>query len=291
MTAQPVKAKPKHAMPETLRRDLAGYRLQVAQVEIAKHPEIALDLLAFQAASKLLDAQPIFDGAGRAVPPSPPQRGQQDGLHRRRPGAGSDRRNRFRPTGGSRNRKPPASRRSGRCPRRRGSKLLAYCVALTLQPKLAPADGDEATAYDVALALTEGSVAAYWRPGKDSFLGRITRDQLLAIGRDTLGEAWARSCASEKKAALVEQLRRAFSDPEKSGRTREQVEKLKTWLPAGMAFDAVPASETGQGQESQEGRVINPRAGGNARPTFRKESHHDTEAIPREFQHLEPGVR
>jgi len=48
---------------------------------------------------------------------------------------------------------------------------------------------------------------------------------------------------SEKKAELVEQLDRAFADPAKHGQTPEQVEKLKTWLPAGMAFAvaAMPA--------------------------------------------------
>ena len=48
---QPDRAKPKNPLSETLRRDLAADRLQVAQVEIAKHPAIALDLLAFQVAS------------------------------------------------------------------------------------------------------------------------------------------------------------------------------------------------------------------------------------------------
>ena len=55
---EPDKAKPKNPLPETLRRDLAAYRLQVAQVEIARHPAIALDLLAFQAASQMLDTRP-----------------------------------------------------------------------------------------------------------------------------------------------------------------------------------------------------------------------------------------
>ncbi len=40
---------------ETLRRDLAAYRLQAARVEIASHPAIALDLLVFKAASETLD--------------------------------------------------------------------------------------------------------------------------------------------------------------------------------------------------------------------------------------------
>jgi type IV secretion system protein VirD4 len=59
---KPVKAKPKHALPESLRRDLAEDRLQAAKVEIARHPDIALDLLAFQTASTLLGKQPICEG-------------------------------------------------------------------------------------------------------------------------------------------------------------------------------------------------------------------------------------
>ena len=79
-------------------------------------------------------------------------------------------------------------------------------------------------------------MAGYWRPAKDSYLGRVTRDQLLALARDTLGETWAGSRTGDKKASLVDQLDRAFADPAKSGRTPEQVEKLKNWLPAGMAL-------------------------------------------------------
>ena len=48
---EPVKVKPKGQLPETLRRNLAAQRLQVAQVGIARNPAIALDLLVFQAAS------------------------------------------------------------------------------------------------------------------------------------------------------------------------------------------------------------------------------------------------
>ena len=60
--AQPVKAKPKDGLPESLRRDLAADRLEVAQVGIATNPEIALDLLTFQAASEMLAKRPVLDG-------------------------------------------------------------------------------------------------------------------------------------------------------------------------------------------------------------------------------------
>jgi ParB family chromosome partitioning protein len=109
-------------------------------------------------------------------------------------------------------------------------------VTLTLHPKLAPTAGEAVTAYDLALSLTAANVAGYWRPTSANLLSRITRDQLLAIGREVLGEPWSQSRAGEKKATLVGQLHRAFADPEKSGRTPKQIEKLKHWLPACMTF-------------------------------------------------------
>src|SRR5262249_62306146 len=54
--------KPKNPMPESLRRDLAAYRSQIAQVEIARNPAIALDLLIFQVASRMLGEHAVADG-------------------------------------------------------------------------------------------------------------------------------------------------------------------------------------------------------------------------------------
>lgn len=229
----PDRVKPKNPLPESLRRDLASYRLQIAQVEIAQHPAIALDLLTFQLASRLLDERRAFDGpqvefkrlktygkqeataATRALEVI--EKALAAGW--RKPKSEEARFHAFR-----------------NLPDEDKLELLAYCIALALQPKLGPAEGDEATAYDAALALTEANVAAYWRPAKESYFRRVTRDQLLAIGRETLGETWSGSRAGDKKAELVDQLDRAFCDPSKHGRTHEQVEKLKSWLPAGMAF-------------------------------------------------------
>jgi ParB family chromosome partitioning protein len=231
----PAKAKPKNALPETLRRDLAAYRLQAAQVEIAQHPALALDLLAFKAACQLLDMPSSSDG--------PDVQFRRDranqGSVKESPAAA--------PALAAIEQSLPANWRKPKSeearflafrelPEEAKLELLTYCVALTLQPKLAPAADEDATAYDAALALTEASVASYWRPAKDNYLGRITRDQLLALGRETLGDSWSQARTGDKKAALVEQLDRAFSDPSKYGRTPEQVEKLKSWLPAGMAF-------------------------------------------------------
>jgi ParB family chromosome partitioning protein len=59
------------------------------------------------------------------------------------------------------------------------------------------------------------------------------------IGRDVLGDAWAQSRWKDKKGELADQLDRAFAAPDKDGRAPEQAEKLKSWLPAGMAFGGI----------------------------------------------------
>ena len=245
------KAKPKGALPETLRRDLAAERLQVAQVEIARHPAIALDLLAFQAASSIFGVLSNGDGAdvhfrrprlnpsgeGKATVASDALAAIAKSLPADwlKPKTGAARFEAFRLL-------PDAAKLD----------LLAFCVAMTLKPKLGPAAGDEVTAYDAALSLTAGSVAGYWRPAKDNFLGRISRDALLAIGRDVLGEGWSQSRWKDKKAALAEQLDRAFSNPDKSGRTPEQIERLKSWLPAGMPFGIPAAAKPAKGKKARK---------------------------------------
>jgi ParB family chromosome partitioning protein len=119
--------------------------------------------------------------------------------------------------------------------------LLAWCVASSLQPQLAT--GREATAYEVALSLTGAEAAGYWRPTAANYLGRITRDQLLALGREMLGDQWAQARHRDKRGELAAQLERAFADPQKHGRTPEQIGKLARWLPEGMAFTATAAGK------------------------------------------------
>jgi ParB family chromosome partitioning protein len=244
-----VKAKPKHDMPESLRRDLAADRLPIAQVEIARHPAIALDLLAFNAASTLLGEGGVEDGPDVEFTLPRPVREPQPSTAAStleairealptgwlKPQSGVERFEAFRAL-----------------PREARLELLAYCVALTLQPKLGPAEGEGATAYDAALALTGASVADYWRPTAENFLKRRSRDQLLALSRVVLGETWARASSSEKKSLLVVQLDRAFSHPEKATSDPEQIEKLKSWLPAGMSFETAAAAQPAKSRKSKK---------------------------------------
>jgi ParB family transcriptional regulator, chromosome partitioning protein len=115
-------------------------------------------------------------------------------------------------------------------------------VATSLKPQLGT--GREASAYEVALTLTSGDVAAYWRPTAANYLGRVTRDRLLAIGGELFGEPWTQSRRGDKKKDLAAELERAFAEPAKHARKSWQKELLTRWLPAGMAFGSDAAAVT-----------------------------------------------
>jgi ParB family transcriptional regulator, chromosome partitioning protein len=233
-TSDDAKERKPKGMPETLKRDLQAYRLQIAQVEIARNRLVALDLFIFTAArsafgltlhtgpdvlfrknSPAVKDLTAADHALRAIEEGLPlawlkARSEAEQFRLFSHLSDADKLN-----------------------------LLAWCVAASLNPQLST--GQEETAYEVALSLTGADVAAYWRPTTANYLGRVTCDQLLALSRDILGEQWAQSRSKDKKGELAAHLERAFATPEKHGRTPEQIERLSHWLPDGMAF-SIPAA-------------------------------------------------
>jgi ParB family chromosome partitioning protein len=243
-----VKPKTKNALPESLRQDLALDRLEVAQVAIAGNGEIALDLLTFRTASAILGKHAVLDGPN--VEFHLPKPGKERELTTARRDLGVI--GKALPTNWlnatTEAKQFEAFRRLSQEDRLR---LLAYCTALTLKPKLGPSQGEEATAYDTALSLTATSVADFWRPATDNFLARINRNQLLAISRDVLGEQWSQARRNDKKSSLVDELDRAFAHPEKH-RTPEQTAKLRSWLPSGMPFDITAAPKPAKARKGKK---------------------------------------
>ena len=235
-----MKVKPKDALPESLRRDLAADRLQVAKLAIAAHPAIALDLLAFQVASTMLGGHRVNDGPDVKfhLPKPGKERAPSAADH------GLDAIRKALPIGWLKGNTEAAHFDDFRTlPQESRLAMLAYCMSLTLQPKLGPSEAENTTAYDIALSKTAVQVTASWRPSRANLFSRINRQQLLSVGRDVLGEPWASSHRDDKKALLVDQLDRAFANPDQSGRTAEQIERLKAYLPKGMSFDlAAPAT-------------------------------------------------
>jgi ParB family chromosome partitioning protein len=232
-------------IPDSLRRALEACRLQVAQAALAANPALAFDWLAFTLACdafglpgstgldiRLAGHAAKFEGAGATAAASAMEAMEQ-GLPRHWLEAGdeAERFRRFRAL-------PEAAKHA----------ILAFCVATSLQPQLST--GHENSAHEQALALTGVDVADYWRPTKEQYLKRLTRPQLLALGAELLGEAWAYQRMDYKKTELVERLEAAFRAPEQPGHSPEAAAKLAAWLPEGMAF--LPPEPTAQQEPAAE---------------------------------------
>jgi ParB family chromosome partitioning protein len=152
---QPVKPKTKNALPESLRRDLAADRMEVAQVAIARNPEIALDLLTFRTASAILGKNAVLDGPNVEFHLPKPGKEREASVAKRDLAAIG----KSLPTGWLKHTSEAERFEAFRSlPEAARLELLAYCVALTLKPRLGPIEGEEATAFDAALSLTGSSV-------------------------------------------------------------------------------------------------------------------------------------
>jgi ParB family chromosome partitioning protein len=239
--------KPK-SLPDTLRRDLESYRLQVAQVEIARHRLVALDLLAFKAARSLVALRPVEGGPDvqftrHSAAPS----GQKE------PTLAGEALEAIAETlpRGWLHQETEAEQFQAFLALSDKERLdfLAYGVAASLKPQLST--GREGTAYELALSLTDADVARYWRPAKANYLGRITCCKLLALGSSIFGESWSQAHGRDKKGELADYLERAFGQPEKYTRSPQQLEQLRNWLPEGMAFGAaLPSSAEAEDREA-----------------------------------------
>ena len=243
-------AEPEAKLSESLKRDLGVYRLAVAQAEIASHPAIAFDLLVFKVAKNALALWSAHDGpevsfsrnyggsasadACKFVASQMQEVAQSLPMKWLEPEAEADQFLAFQGL-----------------PQPQKHALLAYCVGLTLRPKLGA--GEPLTAYDVALAQTGANVAEDWRPTKDNYLGRITKDQLLDLGAEIFGPEWASSRRNSKKSELAEGLHQNFGNPGVYGKTPEQVERLENWLPEGIAFPTIePEAEAKPAKKGQK---------------------------------------
>jgi ParB family transcriptional regulator, chromosome partitioning protein len=129
-------------------------------------------------------------------------------------------------------------------------RLFAWCVASTLKPQLAIEDRAdpviEAAGHRLAIPFAD-----LWRPTAANYWGRVKKAHGLAVGREILGERWARDHADDKKATLAEALQSAF-DPALSenciGLGQIARDHAAVWLPPGMAYDAATEETAGSAQ-------------------------------------------
>ena len=119
--------------------------------------------------------------------------------------------------------------------------LLAYCVATSLKPQLSDRPRiDRLRAGPVADRCQHGRLLASdaeqlsWPDHPRPVAGPRPRVAWRPVGTGQ---------SRDKKGELADALERAFADPQKVACTPEQREKLKGWLPEGMAFDTDDAGQ------------------------------------------------
>jgi ParB family chromosome partitioning protein len=117
-------------------------------------------------------------------------------------------------------------------------RLFARCIALCIKPQLAIEDGAdpviEAAGRRLAIPFAE-----YWRPTAANYWSRVKKAHGLAIGREILGERWARDHAGDKKPELAAALETAFDSTKSTaciGLNRAARDNAADWLPPGMAY-------------------------------------------------------
>jgi ParB family chromosome partitioning protein len=129
-------------------------------------------------------------------------------------------------------------------------RLFAWCIAACLKPQLAIEDRADPVTECAGRRLGI-PFADYWRPTAANYWGRVKKAHGLAIGRDMLGDRWARDHADDKKPALAAALETAF-DPAKStaciGLEQAARDSAAAWMPPGIAY----AEAAGDGASDPE---------------------------------------
>ena len=124
-------------------------------------------------------------------------------------------------------------------------RLFAWCIASCLKPQLAIEDCADPVIESAGRRLAI-PFADYWRPTAANYWSRVKKAHGLAIGREILGDRWARDHADDKKPVLAAALETAF-DPAKStaciGLGQAARDNAASWLPPGIAYRDDEASE------------------------------------------------
>jgi ParB family chromosome partitioning protein len=117
-------------------------------------------------------------------------------------------------------------------------RLFAWCIAACLKPQLAIEDRADPVIECAGRRLAI-PFADYWRPTAANYWGRVKKAHGLAVGKNLLGERWARDHADAKKVTLAAALETAV-DPAKSsaciGLDQAARDSAAVWMPPGMAY-------------------------------------------------------
>ena len=133
-------------------------------------------------------------------------------------------------------------------------RLFAWCVASCLKPQLAIEDRADPVTEAAGRRLGV-PFADYWRPTAANYWGRAKKAHGLAIGRQILGDRWARDHADDKKPVLAAALETAF-DVQKNAACialdQATRDKAAAWLPPGMHYSDPGSSNHTQPDDSTD---------------------------------------
>jgi ParB family chromosome partitioning protein len=123
-------------------------------------------------------------------------------------------------------------------PREEKQRLFAWCIAATLKPQLAIENRADPVIEAAGCRLAVG-FEDYWRPTAANYWGRAKKAHGLAIGREILGDRWARDHADDKKPVLAAALETAFDIQLNTaciGLQQAARDSAAAWLPPGVAY-------------------------------------------------------
>lgn len=82
--------------------------------------------------------------------------------------------------------------------------LLTYCVAVTATAS--PSRDSDESIEPFITTQTAFKMADYWKPTETNYFARLRKNNLLAIGQEVCGEAWAKNNSGAKHGALAQAL-------------------------------------------------------------------------------------
>ena len=229
-----VKAAEEAGMSLSLTNDLKSIRTGVVKARLARNFTVAFDLFLFELVEKLhtLGRDNCTSITGTETHMRPVDRLREDDFAIANPGeklfvrpkldiAAEDRLARF-----------DALRNLDR---RTKQRLFAGCVAAFLNDQIAfePRAKPE---LERVIELLDIDFAGQVRPTEQYFWRRLKREQLLKVGRQVLGDAWADARLRAKKATLAEELGGIFgSKPAARGGFDAEVrERIEAWTMPGF---------------------------------------------------------
>jgi ParB family chromosome partitioning protein len=217
--------------------DLKAHRLQITRAHLASNFDVAFDLALYTLCAELFDrfrfrANPLDLRAVEATP-----RSSLNDLA----GTPADRLLEAQRHGLNLDwlKLPPAEALTAMAalPADAKQDLFAWCVAACLKPQLAIEDRADPVIESAGSRLAI-PFADFWRPTTANYWGRVKKAHGLAIGKEILGNRWARDHADDKKPMLAAALEAAFDPAQNTaciGLDQAARDAAGAWLPPGIA--------------------------------------------------------